>query len=167
MCDFSGKLIAWLDCELPEAEAVNVEWHVGQCAECRSAAAVYREVSDAFLVCHEAAMSAPPRRKPPLRTLGLLAAAAAAILLAIFLNNPRSEEIPLHLPPAPPAPAMAFKKTPPPMLAVHSRHRAVPPPTQQEWVPIEPTVEVVLPADAFFPPGAVPVGFSYIADVRP
>jgi hypothetical protein len=35
------------------------------------------------------------------------------------------------------------------------------------WSPAEPTVEIALPADALFPPGAVPLGFSFIADVRP
>ena len=30
----------------------------------------------------------------------------------------------------------------------------------------EPVVEVALPADALFPPGAVPQGFSFIAEVR-
>ena len=28
MCDFSGKLIAWLDRELPASEAADVERHV-------------------------------------------------------------------------------------------------------------------------------------------
>jgi len=34
------------------------------------------------------------------------------------------------------------------------------------WAPAEPTIQVELPAELLFPPGAVPEGFSFIADVR-
>ena len=51
------------DQELPDEEATNVEWHVGHCAECRKAVSAYEEVSGAFLVCYEAAMSPRPRRR--------------------------------------------------------------------------------------------------------
>jgi anti-sigma factor RsiW len=54
MCEYSGRLIAWLDRELPDQEATNVEWHVGQCAECRKAVSEYEDVSRAFLACYEA-----------------------------------------------------------------------------------------------------------------
>ena len=36
MCDFSGKLVAWLDRELPAEEAADVERHLEACTECRS-----------------------------------------------------------------------------------------------------------------------------------
>ncbi len=167
MCEYSGRLIAWLDRELPDAEATNVEWHVGQCAECRKAVSAYEEVSGAFLACYEASVcceaSMEQRAKPHLRGWAAVfggVAAAAAIVALIFLPQPPVEKLSLHPPSPPPAPIMAVR-TP-----VHARHHAVPPPIHRQWMADEPTVEVALPADALFPPGAVPEGFSYIADVH-
>ncbi len=49
MCDYSGKLsgklIAWLDNELPAEEAAEVERHVAVCSECRSDAGTYKSLS--------------------------------------------------------------------------------------------------------------------------
>ncbi len=180
MCEYSGRLIAWLDHELTESEATNVEWHVAQCTECRQAAATYAEISSAFLECYESAL-APPRRKPRLWAYSAVAAAAAS-LAAILLIQPRSEFTPLSVPPAATAPAMAFERSPVPVFASNSaepkpvirvmaRRAPVVVPVRTrirpEWVAIEPNVEVALPADALFPPGAVPQGFSFIADVHP
>ena len=36
MCDFPGRLVAWLDDEMPEGEAAEVQRHVQSCVECRS-----------------------------------------------------------------------------------------------------------------------------------
>jgi hypothetical protein len=169
MCNFSGKLIAWLDHELGEAEAVNVEWHVRRCAECRCAVNAYRQISGAFLGCYEAAVIVQRRRKMPLWAWG--AVAAAVILLVIFLAQPRAEKLAVNLPARPQAPPMAFEKpafqkaVPPARIpAVRVRRVAAPMP---RWIAEEPTVEVALPADALFPPGAVPSGFSFIADIHP
>lgn len=173
MCEYSGKLIAWLDHELPDQEATNVEWHVGQCAECRAAVAAYREVSDAFLVCCQSALAAPPRRnRRKWAWSGVAATAAAAILTAILLVQPRAEKLSVHAPPLPHAPAIAFERPAfeRPVRPI-VRARSLPSPAQipvrSQWIAVEPTVEVTLPADALFPPGAVPEGFSFIADVRP
>ena len=163
MCNFSGKLIAWLDQELPEAEAINVQWHVGQCAECREAVRGYREISEAFLDCYVAAIPVQKVHRP-WRWVAL-AGIAAAILVALIVTRPRSERMPLQLR-APQAPQIAFQKTPPPMVAIRPRRAVVRKPVPEAWMPAEPTVEIALPADAFFPPGAVPAGFSFIADVH-
>jgi anti-sigma factor RsiW len=169
MCNFSGRLIAWLDGELPEAEAIHVEWHVRQCAECRRAAAAYREISGAFLDGYLAAMpvQSAPRRS---RWIAVAGAAAAAIVLAAVLTHPRPGKL-RRVPFSIPAPAMAFQKTRPRLVAVRARHTPVPSllrrPARERWVAVQPSVEIALPADALFPPGAVPAGFSFIADVRP
>jgi hypothetical protein len=164
MCDFSGKLIAWLDRELTEAEAIQVGRHVRRCAECRRAVSSYQEISDAFLDCYAGAM---PAQRTQIHWIWASVAGgiAAAILLAAVLARPDPEQLPT-LPPAMHAPAIAFEKTPTRMVAVHARHEPRPKPIRTQWIAEEPTVEVVLPADALFPPGAVPAGFSYIADVR-
>ncbi len=48
MCNYSAKLIAWLDHELPENEASDLEQHVQGCSECRSLASTYETTSDLF-----------------------------------------------------------------------------------------------------------------------
>jgi anti-sigma factor RsiW len=166
MCEYSGRLIAWLDRELLDDEATNVEWHVGQCDECRKAVSEYREVSDVFLACYEGRMSEEPASKPhPWRWVATFAgvAAAAAIAAIIVLAQPPVEKLSFHPPsPRPPAPALILAAR----SGVPLRHRAVPSPIRRPWTAEEPVVEVALPADALFPPGAVPEGFSFIADVR-
>jgi hypothetical protein len=166
MCEYSGRLIAWMDGESPGGEAAEVEWHVPQCAECRRNVNAYAEVSRTFLACYESAMAAQPRRTTSRWALGALAA-AAAILAAILLAQPRAKQLSVFVPPPPHAPAMAFEKPLGPMVRVHSRPMATHTPVVQPWIAVEPSVEVALPADALFPPGAVPEGFSFIADVRP
>jgi hypothetical protein len=165
MCDFSGKLIAWLDQELTAMEAAEVERHVGHCAECRLAVRSYREISEAFLNCYAMATPGKPARNL-WRWAAVASATAAAMLLAAVLARPHQQTAPA-LPQAVPAPAMAFEKTPSRMVAIHPRRSVAPQPLlKPQWIPREPTVEVALPADAMFPPGAVPAGFSFIADVR-
>jgi hypothetical protein len=167
MCEYSGRLIAWLDQELPDEESTNVEWHVGHCAECRKAVSAYEEVSGAFLVCYQAAMTARPRRRMEWRIAGGVAA-AVAILALVLLAHPQLEKLPVRIPPPPHAPAMAFEKfVPPPAPAIAVRPQpAAQAPIPSQWIAEEPVVEVALPADALFPPGAVPQGFSFIAEVR-
>ncbi len=164
MCDFSGRLIAWLDHELPEAEAINVEWHVRQCAECRRAVDSYQQISSAFLDCYVAAVS--PKRSPNHWRWIAVAASAAAILVAAVVVRPRPQQLP-PMPQVAHAPAIAFEQTAAPTFAMRPHHPRAPKPIRPQWIAPEPTVEVALPADALFPPGAVPAGFSFIADIRP
>jgi Putative zinc-finger len=160
MCEFSGKLIAWLDRELSEEEAVNVGWHVGRCPECRRASETYAQVSRAFLPCYEAAVLARPRKSR--RRMLALIGAAAAILLAMALWPRPADKLMLGPPAVEPAPALAFERPMRATISVHGR-RAAP---KRVWIPEEPVIEIALPAEALFPPGAVPEGFSFIADVR-
>ena len=48
MCDFSERLIAWIDGELVENESVATERHVRACTECQGRVAAYEEVSRRF-----------------------------------------------------------------------------------------------------------------------
>src|SRR5579864_6609678 len=89
MCDFSGKLIAWLDRELPETEAADVERHVLACADCHRSVAAYKEVSSAFAAYYDAAAESQTQRKIPLWVPILSGTAVvAAMLLLIFLRTP-------------------------------------------------------------------------------
>jgi hypothetical protein len=168
MCEYSGRLIAWLDRELEDQEATNVDWHVGRCAECRCAVSAYQQVSGAFLLCYEATITVKKRSNKRLWALGGVAA-AAAILWAFLLAQPRAEKLAAHIPSPPHAPPMAFERPPAPVARVRSLRRRDPDPVpvRSRWIAVEPMVEVALPADALFPPGAVPAGFSFIADFRP
>ena len=161
MCEFSGRLVAWLDRELPEAEAANVEWHLAGCAACRQAVQSFEEVSRAFLECYERSGSRTTRR---LRWIfGASGAAAAAAILAGILLWPRPvAPLPVFVLPAPHAPAIAFVRGTVAAAQTISRSRQV----HAAWTPAPPVIEVELPADVLFPPGAVPEGFSFIADVR-
>jgi putative zinc finger protein len=163
MCEYSGKLIAWLDHELPDQEAANIEWHVVKCEECRTAVSAYEEVSGAFLSAYEAAIVAPAKPSS-WRWAAVFAgvAAAATIVAALFLAPPSAEKLSFHPPSPPPAPAPLIVAARAP---VHARHHTAPVPIQRGWIAGQPVVEVALPADALFPPGAVPEGFSFIADV--
>ena len=177
MCEYSGRLVAWLDRELPDEEATNVEWHVRQCTECRAAVNAYEEVSGVFLACYEAAILPQRRRYPymwhPYIWTGSGLAVAAAIVAGLFFVQPPAQKLSIH-PPLPwPAPVMSLRSSVrEPLRAsvpapVHARHRSVPAPRQRQWMVEQPVLQVALPAEALFPPGAVPPGFSFIAEVRP
>lgn len=161
MCEYSGRLIAWLDGELPDQEATNVEWHVRQCAECRNAASTYEEVGDAFFAAFEAGIGVQARhtswRWP---AVSGAVAVAASIVALIFLTQPAAEKLSFHPPSPPPAPIAAVH------ARAHRPHRATQTPLHRQWIASEPSIQVALPADALFPPGAVPQGFSFIADVH-
>ena len=56
MCDFSGRLVAWMDRELPENEAADAERHLQDCSECRRRVDAYSQVSRAFIAHCDALM---------------------------------------------------------------------------------------------------------------
>ena len=89
MCEFCGKLIAWLDRELAVDEALEVELHLGACSECRRQLGVYEQMSDAVDAYCDAAMeSSAPQTELRLRPV-LLGAGAVAAVLALLLASPR------------------------------------------------------------------------------
>src|ERR1700727_4036481 len=100
MCEFSGRLIAWLDRDLPDQEATNIAWHVGRCADCRKAVSAYQDISAAFLDCYEAALLARRNRQPWGWIAGFSGIAAATILFSAILVSRRSDTLPIHPPDA-------------------------------------------------------------------
>ncbi len=182
MCDFSGKLIAWLDRELPAEEAADVERHLEDCSGCRASVDAYKKVSGEFDAYCDAAMASSARRGAP-RWAPVAVAAGAAALVALFVVMPRTRtKTPEFLPPqaaleasprvvaaAVPAPANAIQR-------IHRRAHAVPAPitntnaapaqNQNAYLPPnEPTIQIAIPADEIYPPGAVPEGMHFVADV--
>jgi anti-sigma factor RsiW len=183
MCDFSGKLIAWLDHELPAEDAAEVGRHLEACSECRSVADAYKQVSAEFdAYCDEAFASNARRgvrRWAPVAT----ATGAVAALVALFLVLPRTRvESPAFRAPevmvaASPAVVVKVWSAPAsPIRKVHRRQAAAPVQTEKanagpvqrqnaSFVPDEPVIQIAIPADEMFPPGAVPEGMHFAADL--
>ena len=84
MCDSSTKLIAWMDRELPEREAAEMERHLAACAECRERLAVCQQASSAFDAYCDATFAAAKQRKLTGWAIGACGAGAIAAAAAIF-----------------------------------------------------------------------------------
>lgn len=176
MCDFSGRLIAWLDHELPADEAADIERHLRDCAECCLRVSVYERVSSALDAYCEAAMTSNSRcgtRGWKQMILGAGAIAAAAALLLAYPRErvaqpPAGSPVNPAVPVRDPAVATAEAEAAPANAIgrIH-RRRVVAPVQRQEtkWLPAQPAIEITIPAEAVLPPGAAPEGASFIADV--
>jgi len=191
MCDFTEKLMAWVDKELSDNDAAAVERHLQGCPECRDRLDTYRQLSGAFDRYCDAYCDAVTASKPGLKlTRGVLtisggvAVAAAVAMFFTLAARWRVEpaapsaapiltviDVAKTLPPAhvaQPAPAVIR-----PAARIESRRRAEQakqaaaqrPSEETSWLASEPAVEVTIPADAIFPPGAVPEGVGFTADV--
>lgn len=214
MCEFSGKLVAWIDHELAQDEAAAVEPHLQACAECRNCVAEFERVSREFeAYCEALAESESGNRA--VRREPILWAAAAAILLAAFLVYPRRHVAPIpdqanaisaaskSSPDSPrsaaiqPAPdevgavASGMSTVRPRRQRVHANRvlakrgaaccslttmsgatanapaAATPSlaPQNATWFGNEPSVQIAISAAAIFPPGALPDGIDFVADL--
>src|SRR5271157_4415589 len=171
MCDFSGRLIAWMDCELEANEAAVVERHVRDCAECRERIAAYEDVSRGIAaycdVVLETAMVTKIHRKLPRWVPVVAGAAAVAVVVLVLVSVPRSAK------PVPVIPRVAEARTPiAPKTGtntpnpVQRRHAAVHRKTQTaNWAVAEPAIQIAIPGDAMFPPGALPEGVNFVANL--
>jgi len=193
MCEFSVKLIAWLDGELPADEAANLARHVRVCDECRTQADVYGRVSETIdAYCDLALVSRAERRFKSRRWRPVLAATAAtAAALLLFWLTGGDERLRALFSPAPDAsPAIALKA---PVVAAPTVEKMsaatavaenrpkrvnsqrlehgpealkIAPIRNANWFPGEAPVYIAIPADALFPPGAFPEGVGFVADVN-
>ncbi len=184
MGECPGRLIAWLDSELPSEEAAAIEQHVSTCRMCREAVATYRRIDADVRAYRESVMEAKVHGRAGEWLLASGAAAFAATgVLALFTLVPAQ----VAPPPSPAGPLVAR----PPVFA-NELAGLVPPRVQRadevqavprrvmkpsrthrapsatgvadlNWVPAEPAIEVVIPAEAVFPPGAIPEGVSFNA----
>jgi anti-sigma factor RsiW len=174
MCDFPGRLVAWLDGELPEDEAAEVQRHVESCVECRSRIDAYERVSKGVNAYCDEAVAAKVRRGAVRWELVLSAAAVVGIALFMALPRARVEQT-LAQQPVATAPALldaagsaarVFETAPASEKKIHRRRAAVPAQIQNtNWVAGEPGIQLAIPADAMFPPGAVPEGINFVAEV--
>jgi anti-sigma factor RsiW len=168
MCDFSVKLVAFLDRELADDEMADVHRHVQDCLECRKRLQAYEQVSGTFdAYCDEVAAAKMRRRLLPWAAVwaGATAVAVVAALILIFLYA-RVET--LVIPPSMAAvpPASALQSSPARLKVVHRRHAVPRSKTQTaDWLPAEPAIQIAIPADSMFPPGVLPEGVSFTADL--
>jgi len=197
MCDRSDKLILWLDRELPQDEAADVQRHLQTCGECRRCLAAYKHVSDSIDAYCDAAIESPVPQWLPSWTPALAAAAAAAVLFLVVARGPIARgpgERPLPNAPVtavssptlvhhnegqpevraalnpPPAPAHKRSRTIPAVSPVQGGGRAqqtqsLNPAQNASWIPSQAAVEIAIPAEAMFAPGAVPQGVSFSAEL--
>jgi anti-sigma factor RsiW len=172
MCDFSGRLVAWMDGELPDNEAADVERHVRNCSECQRSVHAYEQVSRALVEYCEAATGKKTRRKLPrwVPVLASGAAAAAVVVLGFHVFQPAPvKQIPVHSRVARVAdasPAVVVETAPKAAKKVHRgrgiRRQQTP---NANWTSAGPTIQIAIPVEAMFPPGAVPEGITFIADL--
>jgi hypothetical protein len=168
MCEFSERLIGWLDRELPENEAADVERHIQICTECRNQLAEYQKLSrtlDAY--CNIVMASKGRPRVPhwvPVASVGV----AAAVAAALFLFLPRARIGP---PVSQPLVKMALSAVvadaaTPAVKAVRRRRAVGRVPNQDANLrPTEPAIQIAIPGESLFPPGAVPEGIVFTADL--
>ena len=175
MCNLNLPLVAWIDGELPASEAVAVAHHVQGCTDCRAHVSEYENACRDFAGYYTAATRAACAIKPPRRVPNWVpfAAAAAAVIATGLLLLPCAKT------PAPAAPQVANVTIPVPRVTTQKSiepvqrlqsvtKRAASPrrrPTHKDWAIAQPTIQIAIPADSVFPPGAVPEGVAYIANV--
>jgi anti-sigma factor RsiW len=169
MCDVQAKLVAWLDGELPSDEVAGVECHIEECKECRSRLAAYEKVSETFDAYCDVVVAAKKRGRVSLWVPVLAGAAVAAAMIFLAFPRARIEAPPIGTPtnrvasvpvPASPMPEPAPRKT------IRKRHAVAP--AQERiagWQPAEAAVQIAIPAEAMFPPGAMPEGMNFIAEL--
>lgn len=168
MCDYSGKLVAWVDHELPDSEAADVERHIVDCAECRERIGAYEQVSASFVAYCDAVVEqktpAPFIRR---HWIPVLSGVAAAAVLALVFMRASVKQIPIQpRAAAAAAPDIVREAAPRSVRTVHQRRPvARTKMASASWTPAGPAIQIVIPAEAMFPPGAVPEGISFIAEL--
>jgi len=169
--------MAWLDRELGNDEMVELERHIGACSECRSRLESYKQASATFDAYGHAVLSAKTQQKrlPWVPVLTTAAAAAITATLVLVLLRARVE------PPALPPPAQVQVQAPPPAMVLENVPAPTPAPSETmhrpwtttpgtprrtaNWQPTERAIQISIPAESMFPPGAVPQGVNFLADL--
>lgn len=167
MCDYSGQLMAWLDRELSDDQMAEVQHHIGECTECRTWVSKYEQASKTFDAYCDAVAAVQARSgRPWVPMLSAVAAAMVAATLALVLLRAPAKQP--AIPPAAVAASQAnvLESMPTSGKAVHrlraASHRQV---QTAAWLPTEPAIQIAIPAESMFPPGAVPEGVNFTADV--
>jgi len=172
MCDLQLKLVAWLDHELPPDQAAELETHLRACVACQTERDKYEHVSTTFHAYCNAVLTAKTHRSVPRcvpALSGALLAITATVLLMTFQQPPIEPPRPIPAPgatrpAAAPIKAVASESAVP--KTIHPR-RALPPlpAPATKWQPAETAVQISIPAETIFAPGAIPEGMNFIAEL--
>jgi anti-sigma factor RsiW len=173
-----------MDGELVGDEAMAVEQHVRGCAGCRARVASYGDMSRQFAAYHaasaERAMAAPKdvsRRVPPWIPVALAAAAAVVLALVLLPRAGKVEQVPAAPKMAQAVAATAVPTAVHPAAKVETVAKAATPVRQRRqvaarkpapatnWALAGPAIQIEIPMAEMFPPGAVPEGATYIANL--
>jgi Putative zinc-finger len=188
MCDFSGNWVAWLDGELPPEEAEPARAHLENCSECRSRVDAYRQVTAEFeSFCDETMASGAHVQAHQWTALisaaGAIAAVAALLVLmprmrlrhptvapqkeAISAPNAVSVTEPLLLPAlrTPRVEKPHLRRATGAQVLVRNSSEPLTQGKSAYAPPYEPVIEISIPAEEMFPPGAVPAGMGFSAYV--
>jgi anti-sigma factor RsiW len=168
MCEYSRRLVAWLDRELKNDEVAEVKRHLETCGECRTQLAAYQQVSETIHDYGDAVLKAKMYHKVR-RWRGVArAAGVAAVAAALFFLVARVRVEPLVLPQTVAAvpPGLLPETAPVARKVMHRRRTPVKPPRQNmNLLPNEPAIQIAIPAESMFPPGALPEGVTFTADL--
>jgi anti-sigma factor RsiW len=173
MCELSEKLIAWLDHELANDEMALVQRHIQDCNECRSQVHAYQQVSRKFDAYLDAVVASKAQRRVPrwVPVLSIAAVGAFAAVAFLVFQHPRVEPL-APVPSVKTAPAAVLEPETAPVRApirkVRQRHVPSPQPGKNQiasWPPSEPAIQIAIPAESMFPPGAIPEGVNFTADL--
>jgi hypothetical protein len=190
MCDYSGRLVAWLVREVGADEDAEMERHVAACEGCRNCAVELERVSGKFKEYCKALAQSKEGRKA-VRAAPLSWAAAAAVVLVLIFAVPRRHTVSPVQKPA--VAAVAGTSSSPSVTrktidkvaarfkaglnaprrrtaAYGAGNAACCGPTEVQaqnaaWMAEEPAIQIALPAAAMFPPGAVPEGVNFVVDL--
>lgn len=174
MCDAQVKLIAWLDRELSPEEAAEVDRHLRGCQECRGRLTSYKQVSETFDAYCDMTVATKARRLVSHWVPVLASAVVAAIVMILVLQLRRVGPPPVLTPtvavtsvPAISVPVLKSDAAEPAPRKMIRRRHAVPPVRERgvKWQPTETAVQIAIPAEAMFPPGAMPKGMNFIAEL--
>jgi anti-sigma factor RsiW len=176
MCNDSAKLVAFLDHELDDGEMARIRRHLEGCADCCMQLNQYESASNSFRTyCDAVEMAEHAGHERPRWTLPVISEAAVTALAAAVVLLLLGHRVEKAGTPAPvnaaaavtseSAPALEPPPVPGTLHQVHRLHVAARVQTRVELVSAEPAIEIAIPADSIFPPGAVPDGFTFTADV--
>jgi hypothetical protein len=172
MTETHPNLVTWFDGELSANEAAAVARHVESCAACSRQYGVIRGASGDLQLYCDATFTAAFARRKVFRWVPVLATLAAFAAVAILALPRKRSVVP---PPIPspvatvaPAPTQPLGAQPPVAHKLAHRHRTVPatPRTVTSWPATDSAVEIAIPADAVFAPGALPEGTRLYAEMR-
>jgi|SRR5215469_3723267 len=174
MAEDHPNLVAWLDNELPPVEAAGVALHLESCDGCRRQCDAFRDTSAALRLYTDAMFTTAHVRSRLPRWVPVLAALAAAAVVAILLAFPGKQVVPPSAISSPVGaiPARQISSAEPLALAApkpvarHHTVSAVPRRTIAAWPSADTAVEIAIPADAVFAPGALPEGMRLFGEMH-